>query len=613
MIDVTNCLKIQDENRGVNEKCWIDVGGRPALFKKTQIREDGTHTNAHYAEVFVSDLCKKVDFNCAETDIANRNGEIGCISYNFLQPGDELIDFASLIQNIRTTFDSKKMLDPETNERYSIPLILEALEEECTNTEEFDLAKQEFLKSCIIDSLIEHYDRNPSNIAIIKNKDGVHLSPMFDNGTSLSISVPSYVIEENIQEETWMNETRERNHSKIGVEGERCSNYDKLLDYILSNYYKEVKDLLDKINKELTPDVIQEMLDDEKYERLDSIHKELIMKKLPLNRQNLIEQSKKYEKKYQLEEIMRNDSDFVLENIRNGYIGENIEGIQNCNGLEQKNSYHIYDVDEYMANCIQNVNQVNELLDEYKFDIKISEEDKSLMQWAIMFNEMGKVETHEEKIQDGKVRDTFKNYSREGVKIADKEMQKLHFYETEKEKVQKLIVSHQYRELKSDSSIKRFIKEIGENNIDLYFAMKIAEANAKNPEIREKTIVELKELKEKVEHIEKNNNGQLIKKLPQGGKQLMMLGLKGEQIGLLQKEMAMYVRENKNMYSYYKARGHLEKYRKQLSKFATERAKEIKHAEKAKKLQSSVTESKNLDNSISEIKRNNGKGEQGNG
>ena len=76
-----------------NEKLWIDVNGRPALFKKTQIRDNGTHTNAHYGEAFVSEMCQLLNYECAEVEIAERNGEIGCISYSFLKEDDELVDF----------------------------------------------------------------------------------------------------------------------------------------------------------------------------------------------------------------------------------------------------------------------------------------------------------------------------------------------------------------------------------------------------------------------------------------------------------------------------------------------------------------------------------------
>lgn len=604
MLDVTNCPKIQDENRGVNEKLWIDVDGRPALFKKTQIRSDGTHTNAHFAEKFVSDICKVVGMECAEIDIAKRGKDIGCISYSFLREDEELVDFIALIQNIRTGFDSKKMMVPDTNEKYSVPLILEAIEEECSTKEEFDKIKKEFMKSCIIDSLIEHYDRNPSNISVIRDKTGIRLAPMFDNGTSLNVSVPREVVEQNLDNDEWMGELREKNKSKIGVEGERYSNYDRLLEYILSNYYGDVKEFIDTINSELTPEKVEDILSEQRYDGLDDIHKQLIIKKLSRNRENLIEQSKKYELKYQIEKLMgeKNTSEELTKMAQDGSLQSFIPEIKDCINCPQRSPYHIYSVDGYMFKCIENINELESLAEIDGFTINLSDKDKRLVQWAMMFNEMGKPQAREEvQNEDGSIRDIFRNYSNFGQEIANKKMEELNFYETERETVIKLIASHDKRSLDSTSSIKRFIDDVGEKNLDLYFAMKIAETNAKNPKIKEKTISELKELKAKIEEIQKTDNRNIIKALPQKGKTLMGLGLKGPQIGMIQQELANYVRENENMFAYYKARGHLEKYRKELIQYGITKAKEIKHREKAEKLKQSMKESQGLTEEIKEL------------
>lgn len=603
MIDVTNCPKIQDENRGVNEKLWIDVNGRPALFKKTQIREDGTHTNAHFSEALVYDICKALGYSCAEMEIAKRGNDIGCISYSFLDKEDELVDFNKLIQNIRISFDSKKMFVVDTNEKYSIPLILEAIEEECHSKEEFDNIKKEFLKSCIIDALIEHYDRNPSNIGLIKNKDGVRLSPLFDNGTSLWTSIPEEVIKENGDSNDWKQEVRERNKSKIGVEGERYSDYDRLLEYILSNYYSDVKEFLDVIDKELTPEKIQSIISSDKYKDLDETHKNFIVEKLFLNRQKLLEMRKKYERKYQIEELMgqENSSELLLKMGQNGELQKLIPEIEKCINLPQRNPYHVHDVDEYMFLCIENMNKIDELSKENGLNLKLSDKDKKIVQWTIMFNEMGKPFVREEnKKEDGTISDTFRNYSKYGKEIALKKMEELNFYEIEKETVIKLIESHDKRNLDSDGAIRRFIKDIGEKNIDMYFAMKLAETYAKNPKIKEQTIKKLKELRQKIEKIQKTDNRKLINSLPIKGRQIMGMGMKGTQIGEVQERLAEYVRQNERIYDYYKSRGHLEKYRKELNQYAASIAKEIKHKAKAERLQQSVKESKDLDLKIQE-------------
>ena len=608
MIDVTNCPKIHDENRGVNEKLWIDVNGRPALFKKTQIREDGTHTNAHFSESLVSDICKLIGFKCAEIDIAKRGEDVGCVSYSYLKEGEETVDLIALIQNIRISFDSKKMIVTDTNEKYDIPLILEALEEESSTQEEYNNLKKEFLKSCIVDSLIEHYDRNPSNISVIRRADGITLAPMYDNGTSLSVSMPFDIVKENIEKDGWIEDLRKITKSKVGAGGEKHSNYDKLVEYILSNYYGDVKDFLDVIDKELTQENMQQILSDEKYRDLDEIYKRLVMKKISINRENLLVQSKKYESKYQIEELMGKDNakEVLTSMTQSDKVQEILPEFKLCIDCPQRNPYHIYDVAEYMCKCIENINNIDEISKKDGIEAKLSDKDKRIIQWAILFNEMGKPQAREEQENDtGDIRDTFKNYSKYGQEIAERKMEELNFYEIEKDTIKRLIASHNRRNLDSDSSIKRFINELGEKNLDLYFAMKLAETNAKNPEVRNESIEKLSLLKERIEKIQKTDNRRLIKSLPQTGKKLIGLGLKGPQIGILQQRLAAYVRENDNMYAYYKGRGHLEKYRKELSKYAIDQAKEIKHQQKAEKLQQSVKESQNLSNEIIKLQKEN--------
>ena len=588
MIDVSDCRKINDENRGVNEKLWIDVNGRPALFKKTQIRDNGTHTNAHYGEAFVSEMCQLLNYKCAEVEIAERNGEIGCISYSFLKEDDELVDFISLIQNVRPSFDSKKMLVPETNETYSIPLILDALEEEAASEEEFRELKRDFLKSCIVDSLIEHYDRNPSNISVIRNNGHIALSPMFDNGTSLNISIPRDVIQENGNNEEWFQFLREKNKSKIGVEGEKYSNYDKLLDYILSNYYEDVADFVNVIQQKLTKENITKILGKDDYAGMDNVFKELIVNKLTANVKGLAEKSKEYENKYTIEQYMKSPDAYerLKEKVQSKDLQRIIPEINACIDCPQRNPYHIYSVSDYMFHCIEGINNIERIAQENGIKLKFSDENKRLMQWSVLFNELGKPQAREETIDsNGNIRDTFKNYSVYGQEMAKNLMERLNFYETDRKIVTALISSHQRRDLDTESSIRRLINEIGERNIDLYFGMKLAEIKSKNPELEKVSISKLKILKEKVDKIIANDNKEVIRALPLNGEQMKRLGLKGQQIGEVLNSLAQFVKSDSKMYAYYKSRGHLEKYRKDIAKQSQACAKEIKHNEKLKQLE----------------------------
>ncbi len=583
MINVSDCRKIEDENRGINEKCWIDVHGLPALFKKTQIRDNGTHTNAHYAEAFVSEMCRLLNHKCAEVNIAERNGEIGCISYSFLKKDDELVDLMSLIQNIRPSFDSKKMLVPETNEIYSIPLILEALREEAKSEEEFKNLKKDFLKSCIIDSLIEHYDRNPSNIAVIRNNGHITLSPMFDNGTSLGVSIPKEAVQEHVNNEEWFKYIREKGKSKIGVEGKRHCHYDKFLDYILSNYYEDVTDFINVIQEKLTKENVTKILSHGNYSDMDNIFKELITNKIAVNVKGLVQKNQEYKDKYIIEQYMRSPNAYesLKEKIDSQALQSIVPEINNCIDCPQRNHYHIYSVDDYMFHCIEEINNIEKTAQKNGIELTLSDKEKKLVQWSILFNEMGKPQPKEEIIdENGNIRDTFRNYSEYGQEIAENLMERLNFHETDRKIVKALISSHKREELDTPKAIKRLITDVGKRNINLYLGMKLAEANSKNPEIRNEKISELKALKEKMDEIITNNNPEIIKALHLKGSQIKGLGLNGQQVGEALNLLVTYIKSDRDIYAYYDSNDHLQKYKKQINTQLSTYAKEIKDRDK---------------------------------
>lgn len=103
--DVTGCPLIHSEDRGVNAKEWILDDGRVALYKETQIKDNGESTYADIAENLVSDICNLLSIPCAETALVTRNGKKGCLSYSFCDSeNQELIEMGSVIQNVRLRF-----------------------------------------------------------------------------------------------------------------------------------------------------------------------------------------------------------------------------------------------------------------------------------------------------------------------------------------------------------------------------------------------------------------------------------------------------------------------------------------------------------------------------
>ena len=550
MIDVSEYSKAFDEFRGVNEKLWLDVNGRLALFKKTQVRENGIHTNAHFSELFVSEMCKVLDFPCADVEIAKRDNEIGCVSYSFLEDGDELIDFNALIQNIRPNFDSKKLVVKKSKEPYSIPLMIEALEKVCSNPQDFEDTKKHLLQSCLIDSVIEHYDRNPSNISIIKNGPNIKLAPMFDNGTSLSVSLPADVADYYLSSEGGLKELRERCLSKVGTE-KRYINYDTLEDYIFNNYYSYVNDFIENVSQKLTPEKIEEILSSKEYDGLEDRYKQLIQRKIERNISNLKEKAKVHEQKFEIENAMQdaNPMEALNSMVANGKLIDCIPEFQDCINCTQKSDWHIYPVEQYVFKGIEGIHNIENIANEAQINLpKLSDKDKQLLSWTMMFHDLGKPGVRKEKIdkQTGEIKDTFYNHGKASLALAKPIMERMQFYPIDQEKILKLIEFHDRLELKTEKAVRKLIFDengIGEENVPLFIALKLAENYAKNPEKMQQGLEDIGEFSKIAEKVIEREND-LVDKLPITGKQIKKLGIDGIDIGTVQKKLAYELGNN---------------------------------------------------------------------
>lgn len=552
MLDISVFPKAFDELRGINEKLWLNVNGRLALFKKTQIRENGIHTNAHYAEKFVSELGVLLGVPCAEIDIVTRNEEVGCISYSFLEPSDELIDFNALIQNIRESFDSKRMIVKETKESYSVSLMIEALKAVCSDEKQFDDARRKMLQTFLIDSLIEHYDRNPTNISVIRNQNGIRLAPMFDNGTSLSLSIPSEAAEcylQNIQ--TGLSELRGRCVSKVGADDKSHISYDVLEDYILSNHFEDVKNFLKAVLEKLTPEKINQILSSSNYDGLDDRYKVLIQRKLERNKQNLMTKFQIHSKKNYIEQAMKstNAVQALNEILCSGDLTSIIPEFEQCVGCEQNDEYQIYTVDQYIFNCIDGINKIDVIANVNNIELpSVNDKDKQLLRWAMMFHDIGKPFVKKERTdkKTGVQKDAFYNHEKASIEIAEPIMERMGFYHKDIERIKQLISYHDSFELKSEKAIRHLIFDengLGEDNIKLFAAMRIAELEARNPEKKEQGLEDLREFL-KITDLVLEKEKEIISKLPVTGKQIKKMGIDGADIGTVQRKMANEVMEN---------------------------------------------------------------------
>ena len=135
---------------------------------------------------------------------------------------------------------------------------------------------------------------------------------------------------------------------------------------------------------------------------------------------------------------------------------EIIPEFEKCFGVEQKSPgrHHIYDVGEHLL-----------------MSLKFCKAEDPLVRFATLIHDIGKPQTYK-KFDSGTI--TFYNHEMVSTKIAENLAERLKFSNKEKEKLIILVRWHQFTvdERQTDSAIRRFIKNVGIENISDMLALR---------------------------------------------------------------------------------------------------------------------------------------------
>lgn len=201
-IDVSNFDRYAEETIGSSSKVWLDsMRGGLYLFKAAKFREnDNTPVYNDVAECISSQIGILAGLNCAEYYLSEYNGVLGNITPNFTKNtyganSEEVIPGIQLIYQVDSGFKNTWLENPKTKDLYTVSLVLQSLEN-------YGFVK-EGLEMIVFSLLIGNYDCNPSNYGIIKNHENntVRFAPLYDFGTSLGITYSNKIIDRYIREE----------------------------------------------------------------------------------------------------------------------------------------------------------------------------------------------------------------------------------------------------------------------------------------------------------------------------------------------------------------------------------------------------------------------------
>lgn len=176
---------------GKNPKYWLIAAGKRFLFKLATTKEQtGEPVYNDVSECIASDIGELIGLPVAQYFLCSNDGVPGVITLDFLDnelegpKKEEFVDGVYLISLIDEGFKNGSLLNPQTKQYYTADLVLRSVEK-------YGLI-EDAINMMIYDALIGNRDRNPSNYGIIFNHETkeYRFAPLYDNGTSLALSMP---------------------------------------------------------------------------------------------------------------------------------------------------------------------------------------------------------------------------------------------------------------------------------------------------------------------------------------------------------------------------------------------------------------------------------------
>lgn len=174
---------------GKQPKFWICAYDKRYLFKISTFKQDGSPIFNDVSECMASDIARLIDIPVAEYYLCENKGEKGILTPDFLKNDligpkkEEFIDGVTLINLIDPGFKNTSLINPKTHQLYTAELIIQSVLK-------YGLMS-DVINMFVYDCLIGNKDRNPSNYGIIINhqNNSIRLAPLYDNCTSLGVSM----------------------------------------------------------------------------------------------------------------------------------------------------------------------------------------------------------------------------------------------------------------------------------------------------------------------------------------------------------------------------------------------------------------------------------------
>lgn len=236
---------------GTSEQKWIinPTNMQIALFKEK--KDD--YTTDNISEKIASDIANELNLGCARIDLAIRGGKQGIISYRINSDEERIEEGINYISKLYPQYDRYKLIDTKSQEKYSLQMILRSIEG--LNLE------RDLFKIFIFDFLIGNSDRHHSNWATITRNGKLSICPIYDNASSLCAYTKDEQIIKSKNDTNWINAIVDSKSKSIVRINEKRVKHSDFVRYLYNNYYNETVEFVEIINKKLTYEVINDIMD----------------------------------------------------------------------------------------------------------------------------------------------------------------------------------------------------------------------------------------------------------------------------------------------------------------------------------------------------------------
>ncbi|GHU53405.1 hypothetical protein AGMMS49975_11380 [Clostridia bacterium] len=254
IFDVSMCKPLGYVTTGARKKEWIELDGKPWLFKEAKNPE----TFEFVVEKIAYELTKPLGLSHAVTELALYNGRIGSISQSVLadRQGWKLLEFKNLVKaefGFRTDSDNTWYKDHSMT--YNTKMIKDVMNS--IKPKIFD----SFVQAMLFDFLISNSDRHHSNWGVLRNLrfGEKEFCPLYDSGSGLFSTVPKSTVVKMLASKN-IRDYITGAKSMVRYGNSDTTNFKTLLDGLAKDCYGIAKLFALEINKHWTDDFLHDIV-----------------------------------------------------------------------------------------------------------------------------------------------------------------------------------------------------------------------------------------------------------------------------------------------------------------------------------------------------------------